>query len=214
MAIRRDEFQRKHCWLNGTAVLLHRYSSFLEERLKNEFEEGVVATGVATAGGTTWLRGISIDRGDAQYLLRDFSGFVKLSREQTLIGAFRALIDYMLDLLAAIATQSPTALSHVVIDKAKKRRIIASKLPTTLRNVRLSLSSEDHDRFEVLREIRNLLEHNDGAISTDYIRLAGEGVFGQKLEVDGERVRLALGFVKKVAFELEQRAKALRLVND
>jgi hypothetical protein len=167
-----------------------------------------------TAGDTTWLRGIQIDRDDASFLLEDFSGFLKLSREQTLIGAFRALIDYIHDLLEDIAAQNPKSMPQALRDKAKLRRIKASEFPGKLARIGLQLSAPDKTYFELLRTIRNLLEHNDGMVNAEYVALAGGGVVGEKLQIDGERVRETLLVVRRIATNLENRAKQAQLIAD
>jgi len=182
--------------------------------LTKEFADGVVASGVATAGGTTWLRGIQVDRGESEYLLRDFGGFIRLSREQTLVGAFRALIDYIHDLLAAIVAQSPDRIPLGLREKAKLRRVKASEFCGKLRTIDLALSRPDETMFNLLRVTRNLLEHNNSLIDAEYIKLAGAGVIGDQLEIDGEKVREALTFVRAIAVELEASARRLQLVND
>ena len=80
MAIRRDQFDRKHTWLQGTAVLLHLDASKIEQGLREKFKDGIAVVGIATAGGRTWLSGLQMDRDDAEYLLRDFTGFLRLIR--------------------------------------------------------------------------------------------------------------------------------------
>ncbi|MDB5353925.1 MAG: hypothetical protein JWN24_378 [Phycisphaerales bacterium] len=214
MAQRRDNFEHTHQWLNATAYLLHAQSGYLEQQLRDAFPPGTAAVGIATAGGTTWLRGIQLDRSDAEYLLRDFSGFLRLSREQTLIGAFRALIDYMLDLFADILVQSPTSISAAIKDKVKNRRINASEFPGKLRAIALSLPADAERKYSLLRVTRNLLEHNDKKKDHEYIRLGGNGTAGELIEVDGECVRESLLFVRQTALDLEHRARQLGLIKD
>jgi hypothetical protein len=214
MARRLDTFVHTHQWLKGTGYLIHTYSSDLEAKLRQAFPPGTAAVGIVTAGGATWLRGIQVDRSDAEFLLRDFGGFLRLSCEQTLIGAFRALVDYMLDLFADILQQSPRSISDAIKDKVKNRRIGAKEFPGKLRAIRIALTTDVEQKYHLLRAMRNCLEHNNKRKDREYVEAVGSGVVGEQIEVDSELVRRSLHFVRKTVIDLEAKAQQLQLIKD
>ena len=198
----------KYLWLNGSCYLLHAARKELMEYLRGQIQEGVVAIGYAVSGGTTWLKGIQVPIDHARHMLQSPDDFLALVQRQTIIAAQRAIVDYLFDVLIELMDlRIDLHLSPQVQTAIRDRRKNVPQLKSIFRGMGVPIMCDDAvDReFSLLNVTRNIIEHNDGKATEDYIKFGGTGTVGAPITINAEVAGDAVSLIKVIVPDLDAR---------
>ncbi len=157
----------------------------------------------------TQFQGVSVPKPDAKAMLDHFNRFIDLLNRHSIIAAHRAIIDFATDLLIELEEQSRITITPSQRENLHQRRLRPSKLAEQLEKIGepLHADTEVLRRLCVLGEMRNLLEHNAGRATQEYVRLTGDrGVApGDQVRVTGKDVGEAFALINSTAASLNRR---------
>ncbi len=211
-------YREKFLWLNGVCYLLHageeRILTYLKEKIADTEKERppgeAYSLGVVTAGGNDWVQGIHISRGELHSKVSDFDGFLALVQRQTIISAHRTSVDFCFELLTDLLECKAIELDEKVRRKIEIRSLTPKELVKVYRDIDLPITetAEMQTQMHLLSIVRNLLEHRDGRIDADYIRVAQipSIKIGDEIPIKSQQAGTALDLIDHVINTLNMRA--------
>ena len=170
---------------------------------------GYALTIVTHVISKTQFQGISVPRSDAEAMVRDFEGFIDLLNRHSIIGAHRAIVNFATDLLIALQENSRITVHQSVRRKLQQRRMRPLELAEQFKRIGEPLHEDPTIliRLRILGEMRNLIEHNSGKATQEYVRLLGVPNIstGDQIIITGKDVGEAFALVNSTVTSLNKR---------
>ena len=168
------KFRDRYGYLNALYYLVVSCRENLESRLRNDLQKPGVAFGVVTHGiSRTQFQGVFVHKTDAQKMAEDFSGFISIFQCQTIVSAYRALATYFSEFFLELADAALVKLSDGQVRRLREGFMSTKKLGELYNGIGIPITSTNHEdrQLRALVATRNVIEHNDGLINDEYLRL-------------------------------------------
>ncbi len=214
-------FRQEFKYLNAMYYLIVTGKDSLQQHLGREVadaerraqlrgKDGKYALGVVThVISASQIQGVHVSKSDAEAMVGNFDGFIDLLNRHCVIAAHRIMVDFTNDLLIELDKDSLISISPLAKAKLHNRRLNPSDLAKQFKNICEPIHTNPNElhRLRLLGETRNLLEHNGGRATKEYVRLL-EGAslaVGDPVRITAKEVGEAFALVESTAASLNRR---------
>src|SRR5262245_24483343 len=142
-------------------------------------------------------------------MVQNFDRFIDLVSRHCVIAAHRAIIDFATDLLLELEQKSLISIAPAVKANLHQRRLRPAELAKLFTQLGEPIHTDPNglQRLHLLGETRNLLEHNDGRTTKEYVQLAGDPTLavGDLVRIKGKEVGDAFALIQSTTASLNRR---------
>lgn len=212
-------FRQEFKYLNASYYLIVSGKDEMRKHVKSKMAEAERLTGkthvtdgyvlVTNVPSPTQFQGIVVAKSDLEHVADDFDGFINLLNRHSVIAAHRAIVDFAINLLIELDGKNRINLTKAIKEDLHQRRLQPSKLAEQFRKIDEPLHEDPIQlkRLHILGELRNMLEHNEGKATKEYVHLLGDDKLsiGNPIQVTGKDVGEAFALVNSTATSLNKR---------
>jgi hypothetical protein len=214
-------FRQEFKYLNALYYLIASAKDRLQEHLQRAManaeaaaaargRDGKYALGIVThAISASQFQGVCVPKSDAEAMVQNFDGFIDLVSRHCVIAAHRAIIDFATDLLLELEQRSLISIAPTVQANLHQRRLRPAELAKQFTQIGEPIHTDPNElqRLHLLGETRNLLEHNDGRATKEYVQLVGDPTLtvGYLVRITGKEVGEAFALIQSTAASLNRR---------
>ena len=148
------------------------------------------------------FQGVFIHQSDAKVMENDFDGFITLTNHQVFVSSHRMLINFLHNLLVELKELDLIELSDGNTEKLYDYGISSKDLMKIYKTITIEITNDEFElkQLKRLAATRNIIEHNNGKVNSEYLSLTGYDLnIGDNALVGSKEVGEALAIAEHVA---------------
>ncbi len=204
------KFYENYGYLNALYYLVVSCRERLQAKLNEDLQKPGVAVGVVTHPvSRTQFQAVVVHKDDARRMANDFGGFMLTFQQQTIVSAYRVLITYLAEFLLEAHEARLIDLPEKDVRRLREGFLSPKKLGEIYKGVGIPITATDDEaaRFKALVATRNVIEHNDGLVNEEYLRLTSGADLsvGDNAPTSSKEVGEALAIAEWLSNSVNQR---------